>query len=211
MENSVKFLGKIDFPKPQDIIINMMPFIIGDKNSIPAEYNHYYDVLTKCPVAKSEIGKVGYLTITETEVKANMSQRRSGIHTEKHPASNWGGTGGGAWGNGSHNNGYTGIFMSSTVDNSCRLWNKHIETPGLMGDCSHLESELGGAIFVRKNELVWMTDSCPHESMPVKKNIYRQWFRFVTSEVDLWYKDYSTENRLGVQPACKILEGSKFN
>jgi hypothetical protein len=210
MQDSVKFLGKINFPKPQNIIINMMPFIIGDIDSIPDEYKHYNDVLLKCPVAKSEIGKVGYLSITETNVKANMSQRRSGIHTEKHSSASWGG--GGGWGNGSHiNNQYTGIFMASTVDNSCRLWNKHIDTPGHMGDCSHLESILGEPTFLEKNELVWMTDSCPHESMPVKKDVYRQWFRFVTSEVNLWYKDYSTENRLGVLPSCRILEGSKFN
>lgn len=202
--NSFLKIGSVEFPKPNNININMMPFIIGDKNSIPEEYRQYESLLKRCMIPHTENGKIGYLSISESYVNKNTSQRRGGIHTEKHPSVSWGGSER-PWG------GKTGLFMSSTVDNSCMVWDKHIEIPGLMGDCEHLRSELGAGILLKKNELVWMTDSCPHESMPLENNQYRQWFRFVTSEVGLWYKDHSTENRLGIMPSCKVVTGSKFN
>jgi len=140
-------LGKINFPKSNDININMMPFIIGDKMSIPKEYQHYYPLIETCLVDSDENGKVGYLSISESFVKKNTSQRRSGIHTEK----------------------------------------PSISTP-----------------------LVWITDSCPHESMILSNESYRQWFRFVTSKVSIWYSKHSTPNRLGVLPTCEIIGQSKF-
>jgi hypothetical protein len=206
MQTNSSFLtiGEVTFPKPNNININMMPFIIGDQNSIPKEYKHYYPFLEKCKVHNLEQGKVGYLSITESLVQKNTSQRRGGIHTEKHQCVNWGGSGGTSWG------GSQGLFMASTVDNSCRVWNVHIEKTGLMGDCEHLRSSLGTGEVVKKNKLVWMTDSCPHESLPLENETYRQWFRFVTSNVDVWYEKHSTPNSLGIVPSCKIVTYSKF-
>lgn len=204
--NAFAKISDVTFPAPKDIMINMMPFIIGDKNSIPEEYRHYYSLIEKCEVPEEE-GKIGYISISESIVKPNNSQRRGGIHTEKHPESSWGGSAGG-WGGG-HKSG-SGLFMASTVENSCQMWNVNIETPGLMGDCEHLRDSLGQGTFMKKGELFWLTDSCPHESRPLEKETYRQWFRFVTSNVDVWYKKHSTANRLGIQPSCKIIEESKF-
>ncbi len=204
MENKTfSKLGLIDFPKANNVNINMMPFIIGDKFSIPEEYRHYYSILEKCKVADDEIGKVGFLSISENMVIKNNSQRRGGIHTEKHQENRWGG-GSTGWG------GRKGLFMASTVDNSCRAWDVHIENTGVMGDCEYLRNSLGEGELMKANELIWMTDSCPHESMPLEKDTYRQWFRFVTSEVGLWYEKHSTSNRLGVIPNCKIITESKF-
>ena len=204
MKTSFEKIGKVEFPEFQGIIINMMPFIIGDNKSIPEEYRHYSYMIDKCVVPKKELGKTGYISITETLVEPNMSQRRGGIHTEKHPNKSWGGDGGGGWG------GRTGLFMASNVDKSCMVWNKHIEVPGEMGDCEHLRESLGQGIVLDSGDLVWMTDGCPHESLPFGGG-KRQWFRFVTSEVSVWYKKHSTENRLGVKPNCKIINGNKFN
>lgn len=80
-------LGRITFPKPTGININMMPFIIGDRTSIPQEYQVYYPLLEQCRVNQEELGKVGYLSINENLVQANTTHRRGGIHTESIPAS----------------------------------------------------------------------------------------------------------------------------
>ena len=63
-------------------------------------------------------------------------------------------------------------------------------------------------------QLYWLTDRTPHESLPLGKGTYRQFFRIVTSDVSLWYKDHSTANPLGVKPdptITKIVVGDKFS
>jgi len=70
------------FPPPQGIKINMMPIIMGVGASIPAEYRHYLPLLLACPIARSEVGQVGYLTIDEQVVQNGRSHRRGGLHTE---------------------------------------------------------------------------------------------------------------------------------
>jgi len=201
---SLKTIGVVDFPESKGININMMPFIMGDLLSIPIEYRHYSDIINSCDLPESEIGKIGYLTITESLVTKGESQRRGGIHTEKHPNRSWGG-GGGSWGG--HEG---GIYMASNVNNSCSIWNNFIEEPGDMGCCEHIREELGEGKLLKKGELVWITDATPHESMPLKENTKRQFFRLVTSDVSIWYKDHSTENRLGVKTNAQIIEGNKF-
>lgn len=202
--NNLKKLGTVEFPESKGININMMPFIMGDVSTIPEEYRGYVPMINACNLPESEIGKVGYLTITESNVTKGESQRRGGVHVEKHPNRSWGG-GGGAWG------GYKGgLFMASNVSNSCKVWNQYVEVPGMMGDCEHLRSELGEGELLQKNELIWMTDGTPHESMSLQEGTHRQFFRLVTSEVDVWYEDHSTKNRLGIDPAGRIVKGSKF-
>ena len=54
----------------------------------------------------------------------------------------------------------------------------------------------------------------PHQSLPLETSTYRQFFRLVTSEVSLWYRDHSTPNPLGVQPdpaLTKVVVGDKFS
>lgn len=199
--SNFKIVNKVNFPTPAGININMMPFVMGDHDSLPPEYRAYAHLIDACGLPASEIGKVGYLTVSESLVEAGQSQRRGGLHTEKHPDLSWGGGWGGKIG---------GLYMSSTVDDSCLIWDRHIETPGHMGDCEHLREELGPGTPLKKNDLIWMTDGTPHESMPFKESAFRQFFRLVTSAVTLWYQEHSTTNRLGILPACKIITGSKF-
>ena len=48
----------------------------------------------------------------------------------------------------------------------------------------------------------------------LKVGTHRQFFRIVTSDVSLWYKDHSTANPLGVEPdpkITKIVVGDKFS
>ena len=114
-----------------------------------------------------------------------------------------------------------GIFMASNVSNSCAVWNCTIEADdngdeviGDLGNVEHLrdflpsQSENMGA-----NEMYWISDRTPHESLPLKEGTYRQYFRLVTSQVSLWFEEHSTKNPLGVVPdpnITKIVKGSKF-
>jgi len=205
-------LEKVIFPPTKNININMMPFIIGDPTSIPSEYRHYCPLIQKCSVDEQEFGKVGYLSIAESKVRAGHSQRRSGLHTER--PNNKDGWGKGGWGGGLETKDKLigGLYMASNVENSCQAWNIAIEHPGHLGSCEeheHLLTDDIKHIFL-ENELVWMTDRCPHESMILAKDTYRQWFRFVTSQVTIWYSEHSTFNNLGIQPNCEIIYGSKF-
>lgn len=209
---NIQFVDRVKFPNSTGIVVNMLPFIMGDKNSIPSEYHGYLNLLEACRVEEKELGKVGFLTITESTVQTSTSQRRGGIHTEKHPNLNWGG--GGAWGAGKAGvfSRKQGIYLASNVDNSCRAWDFNVKTPGAMGDCDNLKNEIkiNKEIYFKNGELYWITDSTPHESLPVKAGTHRQFFRLVTSPVDQWYAQHSTANRLGVTPNCNIIREDKF-
>ena len=54
----------------------------------------------------------------------------------------------------------------------------------------------------------------PHESLPLKRKKFRQFFRVVTSRVSLWYRDHSTANPLGVVPdpaITRTVAGNKLS
>ena len=50
--------------------------------------------------------------------------------------------------------------------------------------------------------------------MPVPQRVFRQFFRLVTANVSLWYRDHSTANPLGVEPdprITRVVVGDKFS
>merc|ERR1712137_742416 len=75
---------------------------------------------------------------------------------------------------------------------------------------SHGGARVKGPISLQANELFWMTDRTPHESMPVAEGTRRQYFRLVAGKVDAWFAAHSTPNPLGTQPDAKILNIDKF-
>lgn len=192
----------VEFPKPAGRDINMMPFVIGQEDTLPDQCRDYWSLIQACEVEAEEDGRIGYLTVTEKEVQPGRSQRRGGAHVERHPHGSWGG---GGWGRGRY--GYRrqgGLYMASNLGQTTAVWEKEVREPGPGGDCAHLE--LGAPDKVLDaGELVWMTDSCPHESLAVTSSGYRQFFRLVTSDVDLWYRQKSTENPLGVKPSENVM------
>ena len=239
--------SSVNFPKPSGLNINMMPFVMWDsfeKCRLPEYLKSYWEeLIQKCPIGNSDIGRIGYLTIHESFVDENTSQRRPGIHTEKpgkvillrkvrkgKDKSDMAEGGGfsylkhefyGVWGLGGMWRVNTelegGIFMASTVSKSCRIWDCQItkdDLIGEMGDIEHLREFLPNAEMMTKNHLYWFTDTTPHESLPLEKGTYRQFFRLVTSQVSFWYEDHSTKNPLGVVPdpnITMIVAGSKFD
>merc|ERR1740121_2946954 len=60
--------------------------------------------------------------------------------------------------------------------------------------------------------LRWRFLQHPRRGALRTKGTKRQFFRFVTSHVDVWYADHSTANPTGVQPdsRTRIIHGSKF-
>jgi hypothetical protein len=185
----------------------MMPFVMGDPNSVPPEYQQYWPLVQACGIEASEMGKVGYLSITESEVEPGKTQRRPGIHVEGHPEGSWGG----GWGRGG--DGKQGLYMGSNQRFSCRAWGVHVEEPGPMGDCEHLREALRIGVvetLFAPNWIYWMTDRTPHESLPTLERSYRQWFRVVTSPVSMWFAAHSTPNRLGIVAPATIITGDKF-
>lgn len=206
----LQVVGRVQFPAPKDIVINMLPFVMGHLETVPMQYRGYVPLIAACQLEPKQMGKVGYLSIHESRATQFGTQKRPGIHTDKHPSSDWGG---GGWGGGKDASGREdGIYMASTVAGSCRAWDTHIKTPGPLGNCEHLRKqlELTTPHILQRDMLYWMTDSTPHESLPMRPGTYRQWFRLVTHKVDLWYAQHSTENRL-VVPPCKIVYESKFD
>jgi hypothetical protein len=109
-----------------------------------------------------------------------------------------------------------GLYMASNVDDSTRVWNCEIvnseDVVNTLGDLEHLRPFLGSGNLLRSGEMVWMSDTTPHESLPLKQGTRRQYFRLVTSNVSVWYEEHSTPNPLGVEPPedVIILKGSKF-
>jgi len=211
-----------DWPTPKGICINMMPFILGNADSIPKQYSQYWSLIKKCPIPVEELNKVGYLTIHESEVLPDTSQRRGGIHTESpgyfrlpcnvtctYVNAGWGG----GYYTRFHYHG--GIYMASNIDNSCYVWDCSVssEIIGGGGNIDHLREFLPVKMEeMKKGYIYWMTDKTPHEALPnlTGKKYYRQFFRVVTSEVSLWFSEHSTPNEWGIKPTAQIVDGNKF-
>lgn len=219
----------IVFPPFTGININMMPFIMGDKSSLPEEYHSYWPILEACdPIGKTgsilDGGKIGYLTIHETDVIPGSSQRRRGMHTESPGMIRIGASlVPGGWGAGQLLDPepgrkrqairlFGGIYMASNVADSCMVWPCLLEKQmvGEFGDCQHLRPLCGKGETLGANELVWMTDATPHESLPLPNGGRRQYFRLVAGGVSVWYSHHSTTNRLGIKPNAIVLANNKF-
>jgi len=214
---------RMDFPLANGININMMPFIMGQPDSIPPAYRQYWPLIKGCNLSRSEQQKVGYLTIQESWVSAGQSQRRRGLHIDS-PGARLSQGGNYQkerfdWGCGivryDSSEVQGGIYMASNVPNSCRVWNVQVAEPvvGELGDLEHLRDALGEGTFMEAHKLYWLTDSTPHESLPLSKETYRQYFRLVTNSLTAWYPEHSTANPLGVIPDSRvtnIIHGNKF-
>lgn len=214
--------GHVAFPKPTGIDINMMPFVMGDKQSLWKKFHAYWPLIQQS-VTDLENGKIGYLTIQESAVAAGRSQRRPGLHLETPGVImtkgkvvdvrlHWGG------GTGEGETILGGLYTASTVENSCRAWDMRIDHPadvvGPLGEAEHLRDLLGEGTFLKESTLYWMTDCTPHESVPLPEGATRQYFRLVTSAVSVWYAKHSTANPLkGIGPdpeVTRILTHDKF-
>ena len=107
-----------------------------------------------------------------------------------------------------------GVFMASNVESSCRVWNGQIRHEGI-GPLGNIETHrgiLGPGACIGANELLWLTDLTPHESLPLQPGTSRSYFRLCTSSLSVWYEAHSTPNPLGIVPGpeVRIVKGDKF-
>lgn len=193
--------GQIEFPPLKNRNVNMMPFVFGQKKSLPSDLQLYFDCIEKCPYHEDEKGNIGYLTVHESHIQAGSAQRREGLHIEQPGVIDTTNTKNSPafkpgeehyWGCGvfySPDEYKGGIFFASNVDNTSAIYNALVDTKqkiGIVdrhGGCEHLRQLIGPPTLLKANELIWMTDRTPHEALVQKKEGVRQFFRVVTSKV----------------------------
>lgn len=72
------------FPKPTGRNVNMMPFLLGNRESLPDDLQCYHPLIESCLYEReTDLGTVAYLTVHESiRVEAGKTQRRPGLHIE---------------------------------------------------------------------------------------------------------------------------------
>lgn len=196
-------IDKIQFPQFKGIRCLMMPYIQGEVDTIPDEYESYKEILSKIFFRK---GDVGYLTIDESEAIAGNPHRGArakhgrALHTEagRHPDASyqWGGNN---WG-GSNRvtlNQNVEVLLANNLDDSCALWDSTLWDTTEDGDIGHLADQYPyeKATFMKAGEVHKIGILTPHESIPVKENVFRQFLRIVSSGVN-GREEYFTQNPL---------------
>ncbi len=198
-----KLHSQILFPKFTGKRCLMMPFIQGDTTSVPKEYKEYEDILSSTYIEK---GEIGFLTIDESFVEKNNPHRGArakserALHTEagRHPDQVYA-WGGGGWGN-SHRvtlDKNVQVLLVNNLDDSCALWNAEHENTTMDGDIGHLSEDYPyqDAKLMKSGEVYQIGILTPHESLPVKESIFRQFLRIVGKGVH-GREPYFTENPL---------------
>lgn len=180
--------------------------------------------------------RIVYLTIHESMVPVGKTQRRPGLHIEKplgvinsgkihlpsEPYNNNSVYHCLSWGLGSYCslNGIPvdGIYMANNLSDTCMVYPNLIINPTEFvdkhGGIEHARNYLGKGTKLQSNEICWMTDSTPHESLPITSNekieVERSFFRLVVGDISIWYEKHNTPNPLGIQPDCQITAQDKF-
>jgi len=200
-----KMIGNLQFPEFTGLRCLMMPYIQGDSKSVPQKYLPYKNILEEVFIRK---GDLGFLTIDESIVNAGVPHRGAraktsrALHTEvgKKPGKIycWGG---GGWGT-SHKvelDKNVRILLANNLDNSCAVWNQeHLDTSndGDIGYASDMYP-YKDAIMMQAGEIFNIGILTPHESLPVKKTINRQFLRIISSGV------YGRETYFTINPLVK--------
>lgn len=179
----------------------MMPYIQGDPSSVPDIYGAYAGIIESVFVEK---GDIGFLTIDESlAVKGKphrgaRAQHARALHTEagKHPV-----LGGFQWGWGSKKrvtlDRDTRILLANSLDGTCAVWGAEHEDTSLDGDIGHAADQYpyGDAVVMKAGEVHEIGILTPHESLPVDRDVERQFLRIVSSGVH-GREEYFTRNPL---------------
>mmetsp|Transcript_2231 Transcript_2231/g.6725 ORF Transcript_2231/g.6725 Transcript_2231/m.6725 type:complete len:372 (-) Transcript_2231:103-1218(-) len=141
----------VEFPSPRGLNVNMMPFVMGSKRSLPEELHGYWPIIECCVStlyqskeglgAQPPLKRIGYLTVHESEVQEGFTRAPcdSGVIQQLPRWHPWG------FGHAMRNGVFEGgIFMASDVSDSCHLYNALVpnELVGQGGDVEHLRGVL---------------------------------------------------------------------
>lgn len=191
----------LDFPIFSGLRCLMMPFIQGDPKSVPHEYREYSDIIRSIFINK---GDIGYLTIDEsvavkgTPHRGTRAKTNRALHTEagRRPGMIYGW---GVWG-GSESvtlEPDVELLIANNLDDSCAVWDAvHYDT-SLDGDIGHESSmyPYQDAVMMKTGEVHKIGILTPHESLPVKQDVERQFLRIVSSGVH-GREPYFTQNSI---------------
>ncbi len=196
-------IQSIQFPQYQGLRCLMMPYIQGEPDSVPEQYKSYWDIIKSVFVKK---GDIGFLTIDESVAKAgkahrgNRAKHSRAIHTEAGLRENIAGWGsGGGWGNS-----YAvtldkdvKVLLANNLDNSCALWDAEHPNTTFDGDIGHLADNYpyDKATLMKAGDVHQIGIFTPHESIPVKSDVNRQFLRIISSGVH-GREEYFTQNPL---------------
>ena len=182
----------IEFPEYSGTRCLMMPYVQGEPNSVPDAYSAYRDIVSSVFLCK---GDVGFLTVDESPVVAGAPHRGArakygrALHTEAGIIRGVYGWGGGppTWGGG-HTvtlNRNTEILLASNVEGSCAIWDATHEDTSADGDIGHVASNYPyeTAIMLSAGEVSKIGILTPHESLPVKYDVNRQFLRIIGAGV----------------------------
>lgn len=186
-------VDKIQFPKYTGVRCLMMPYIQGDKSSVPQQYCETYgDIIEKLFFKK---GDIGYLTIDESPVVANTPHRGTrskfgrALHTEAGVIKGVYGWGGGTntWG-GRRTvtlDSDVKVLLANNIDDTCALWDAHHENTSVDGDIGNFAEQYPyeQSVFMKKGEVYQIGILTPHESLPVVEDVNRQFLRIISSGV----------------------------
>jgi hypothetical protein len=182
----------MEFPEFSGLRCLMMPYIQGEPASVPREYAAYSGIVRDVFVCK---GKIGYLTIDESLAHAGKPHRgerarsHRALHTEVGRVPDklycWGD--GGGWGK-KHRvtlDRDVQILLANNLDDSCAVWDAIHENTSLDGDIGHVADEYpyANATLMKAGEVHRIGILTPHESLPVKETVRRQFLRIVGSGV----------------------------
>lgn len=198
-ESLLVYKMKISFPKPSGIEINMMPIIIGDKDTLPGSIKLYDSIIASSGLP---LGSTAYLSIIEKNVHKGYFTRRPGIHTDGINTGSWGG---GSWGGGKGSQ--EGIYMASN-DGRCRVWNKQIMSDNSHGTIKGLRED--ASFILCPNKMYRISDRTPHESLCALSSYTRQWIRIVADKISVWFEQHNTPSPFGVLPNAFVSHSSKF-
>lgn len=170
----------------------MMPYRQGDISSVPKQYKAYYPIIEQLAI---EPGERGYLTIDESIAVAGKPHRCSGakharaIHTEatSDVSGNlsWDDTPPKRWNDdrSTRLRSDTKVLIANSVDYSCAIWDeevKHVTPDGDLGAVAD-RYPYERAILMKAGDVREMTVCTPHEGLPIKETVNRQFIRIVGS------------------------------
>lgn len=200
-------VNKIKFPEFTGIKCNMMPFIQGDSSSLPELYKPYSEIINSNFLEK---GEIGFLTIDESYVEANKSQRgynskgiNRNVHIEVGRTANlnhWGGSGGtNSWGGRFKTllDDNTMVLIANSISDTCRLWDSKEMAFTKDGDLSEYIEKYpeNTGINLKSGEVAKISIFTPHECINQAESGKRQFFRIVGKGVT-GREDYFTINPL---------------
>ena len=180
------------FPEFRGLRCLMMPYVQGEPDSVPHEYDAYSEIIRDLFVRK---GDIGYLTIDESVAHAGKPHRgeraktNRALHTEagRLPGKiyRWGD--GGGWGK-RHLvtlDRDVQILVANSLDDSCAVWDATHEDTSIDGDIGHAAAlyPYENAALMKAGEVRQIGILTPHESLPVKETVRRQFLRIVGSGV----------------------------